>query len=143
MEIRVQYSGYYYQKLQKIEGDPTNPSTDNTLTVEMKEDQITPWFFATIKLKESSKGEQMLDLHSPQAKEFVDELMLDAFITYDDKDPEGKGTGHVLAATYIQSKLPDSNGIFYTAIGNSVNTRTEQDNTFNFRRNIMADLIKS
>lgn len=84
----------------------------------------------------------MLDLHSPQANEFIDELMLDAFMTYDNKDPEGTGTGHVLAATYIQSKLSDSNGIFYTAIGKS-ETVNRHDNTYNFWRNIMADLINS
>lgn len=141
MVLVIQSSGYYYQKMRTIE--------DNTLTVEMKEEegQATLRFTTTIKLKESGKGEQMLDLHSPQAKEFIDELMLDAFMTYDDKGREdredkGTGTGHVLAATYIQSKLSNSSKVFYTAIVRS-ETVKGHDNTYNFRRNIMADLINS
>lgn len=143
MVITAQSNRYYYQKLHRIEGDPRNPSVDNTLTVEMEENQIDFCFVTSIKLKEGSKDEQILDLHSRQAKELITELMLDSFMTFNSLNLEGEGTGHVLAAAYIQMGLPDLSGIFYTVIGNSVDIATSLDNTCNSRRNIMGDLINS
>lgn len=142
MVITAQSNRYYYQKLHRIEGDPNNPRVDNTLTIEMKHDE-TKGFVTSIKLKEGSKDEQILDLHSTQAKELINELMLDSFMTFNSQNPEGEGTGHVLAAVYIQIGLHDLSGIFYTVIGNSVDTATGLDNTYNSRRNIMEDLINS